>query len=805
MKWNVQRAVVLGAGTMGSRIAAHLANCGIPCYLLDLVPTELTPEEKKKGLSLNASSVRNRIAQTGLQAALKGKPAAFFLEEQSSHVTVGNFDDHLGWIGEADWVIEAVAEDLEIKRNLLGRIVALRRPGTVVSTNSSGLSVERMASEFPPEFRRHWLGTHFFNPPRYLHLLEVIPGPDTLPEVVQAVSEFADLRLGKGVVRAKDTPGFIANRIGTFAICHILRVMQEEGLQVEEVDALTGPLIGWPKSATCGMLDLVGLDILAVTTRHLRSSLPQDESREVFTLPELVEKMLAQGLLGAKTGSGFYKQVRQPSGATEKLVLDPQTLEYRPWQNARLAELDKLQGVESKERIFPLWQLAQSEDRAGRFVWKALSRLLLYTARRTPEIAESITDVDQAMRWGFGWELGPFELWDALGLEPSVRRMERDGSAIPENIVRMLSAGRRRFYEPSDGTPRYFDFSRERYQPVEARPGILLLRGGPHTPPVIRQSAEASLRDLGDGAACVEFHGKANSIGPDTVKMIHGGLQELGKNFDALVIANQGKDFCAGANLALLLEMIEAQNWEAVDQMVRRFQQTMLAMKYATKPVVAAPFRFTLGGGCEVALAAVRVQAAAETYMGLDETGVGLVPAGGGAKEMLLRATDSLPERAELIHAVREVFEIIGYAKVSGSTEEARQMRFLQEGDGITMNPDRLLADAKQTALEMARAGYHPAQIGPRTGIRVVGENGLAELKVWIHNARRGGWITDHDAMVTTKLAEILCGGRITGPATVSEQYLLDLEREAFLSLCGEPNTQTRIKAMHETGKPLRN
>ncbi|OFW13294.1 MAG: hypothetical protein A3H27_19280 [Acidobacteria bacterium RIFCSPLOWO2_02_FULL_59_13] len=802
MKWNVQRAVVLGAGTMGSRIAAHLANCGIPCYLLDLVPTELTSEEKKKGLDMASPLVRNRVAQIGLQAALKAKPAAFFLEEKSSHVTVGNFEDHLGRVGEADWVIEAVAEDLEIKRNLLGRIVALRRPGTVVSTNSSGLSVERMASEFPPEFRRHWLGTHFFNPPRYLHLLEVISGPDTLPEVVQAVSEFADLRLGKGVIRAKDTPGFIANRIGTFAICHILRLMQEEGLQVEEVDALTGPLIGWPRSATFGMLDLIGLDTVAAVTRHLRSSLPQDESREVFTLPEFLEKMLAQGLLGAKTGGGFYKQLRQPSGATEKLVLDLQTLEYRPRQKTPLHELEKWIGVESGERIF---QLAQSEDSAGRFIWKALSRILLYTARRAPEIADSIADVDQAMRWGFGWELGPFELWDALGLEHSVRRMEREGSAIPDNISRMLSAGRRRFYEPLDGTHRYFDFSRERYQPVEARPGILLLRGGPHTPPVIRQSAEASLRDLGDGAACVEFHSKANSIGPDTVAIIHSGLQELGKNFDALVIANQGKDFCAGANMALLLQMIEAENWQAIDQMVRRFQQTMLAIKYATKPVVVAPFRFTLGGGCEVVLAAVRVQAAAETYMGLVETGVGLVPAGGGAKEMLLRATDPLPERAELIHAVREVCEIIGYAKVSGSAEEARQMRFLQEGDSITMNPDRLLADAKQTALEMAHAGYHPAEIGPRTDIRVVGENGLAELKVAIHNARRGGWITDHDAMVTARLAEILCGGRITGPATVSEQYLLDLEREAFLSLCGEPNTQARMKSMLATGKPLRN
>ncbi|MBI4463100.1 MAG: enoyl-CoA hydratase/isomerase family protein [Acidobacteria bacterium] len=802
MNWNPQRTVVLGAGAMGSRIAAHLANCGIPSYLLDLVPKELTPEEKKKGLDRNSPTVRNRIARTGLEAALKGKPPAFYLEETAAFITVGNLEDHLSWIGEADWVIEAVAEDLEIKRNLLERVIPLRKPGAVISTNTSGLSIERIAAGFPEEFRRHWLGTHFFNPPRYLHLLEVIPSPDTLPEVVEAVSDFADRRLGKGVVRAKDTPGFIANRIGTFSICHILQLMQEENLSIEEVDALTGSLLGWPKSATFGTLDLVGLDILAALTDHLQTSLPQDESRESFVLPDVVRRMLAQGLLGAKTGAGFYKQARQASGATETLVLDPKTLEYRPRKKAPLPELERWKAMEETgERVC---QLAQSESRAGRFVWKVLSQLFLYTARRVPQIADRIVDMDQAMRWGFGWELGPFELWDTLGLETSVRRMEREGCAIPDNIAQMLSAGRR-FYETSDGARRYFDWASKRYQPIVVRPDILFLRGGPHTPPIVRQDAQASLRDLGDGVACVEFHSKANSISPDIVEVVNSSLQDLSRNFDALVIGNQGRDFSVGANLTLLLKQIESGNWEAIDQLVRRFQQMALAIQYASKPVVVAPFRYALGGGCEVVLAAPRVQAAAETYMGLVEAGVGLVPAGGGTKTMLLRATDLLPARAELTHAVREAFEIISYAKVSGSAEEARRMRFLQPGDSITLNPDRLLADAKQAALEMARTGYHPPRLTPRDDIRVVGETGLAELQISLYNARHGGWITDYDAVVATKIAHILCGGKITGPTTVSEQYLLDLEREAFLSLCGEPNTQARIKHMLETGKPLRN
>lgn len=783
MKWNVQRAVVLGAGTMGSRIAAHLANCGIPSYLLDLVPGELTPEEKKKGLELSSPSVRNRIARNGLEAAIKGKPAAFYVDELASFITLGNFEDDLAKVAEADWIIEAVAENLEIKRALLERVAAFRKPGAVVSSNTSGLPVARIAAGFPDEFRRHWLGTHFFNPPRYLHLLEVIPGPDTSPEIIEAVSNFAGLRLGKGVVRAKDTPNFVANRIGVFSTCNILHVMQEEGLTVEEVDRLTGPALGWPKSATFGTLDLVGLDVLVIVTQNLLQNAPQDECREIFRLPDFVGKMLVRGLLGAKTGSGFYKAPQQGSGG-EPQVLDLETLEYRPPKPAEFPSLGIGKGIaDVRERTRMLFG---SEDRAGRFLRKALGPVLLYAARRIPEIADGVVEVDRAMKWGFGWELGPFEMWDAVGVETAVRRMEGEGRDIPGNVRRMLSSGHTRFYDDSERGRRYFDFQTGDYHVLAQRPGILLLHGGQNAPRVIRHSADASLLDLGDGVACVEFHSKMKAIGPDCVSMVNAGLQELETGFEALIIANEGVHFSAGANLPLLLMEIWAGHWEEIDRQVRRFQQMTLGIKYSPKPVVVAPFRRVLGGGCEVALAAPRLRASAETYMGLVETGVGLVPAGGGVKEMLLRWTESLPPSEELLPAIKEAFQIISRARVSGSAEEALRLRFLRPGDGITMNWERLAADAKQTALEMAGEGYHPLYPGPRSDIQVGGEGALAELKIGIHIARRGEFITAHDALLAGKIAHILCGGKLTGTAIVTEQYLLDLEREAFLSLCGE-------------------
>jgi len=788
---------------MGARIAAHLANCGIPTVLLDVVPAELTPEEKKKGLDLTAPAVRNRVARAGLEAARKGTPAAFFRNDLVNCVTTGNFEDHLSWLAQADWIIEAIAEDLEIKRSLMGKVAPFRRSGAVFSTNTSGLSIARLAEDLPEEFRRHFLGTHFFNPPRYLHLVEIIPGPDTLPEVLDAVSEFADVRLGKGVVRAKDTPNFIANRLGVYSVCEVFRAMEEEGLSIEEVDQLTGPAIGWPKSATFGTLDLVGLDVFQSAMRTLIQHAPSEEPRDLFRLPAFAEQMLARGLLGAKTGSGFYERTKLRSGETEIRTLDPATLEYQPRKKVSFAALETARNIEdtgSRVRM-----LLQSEETAGRFLRKFLGRTLAYAAGRIPEIADRVVEVDRAMRWGFCWELGPFELWDAAGVPETVQQMEKDGRAVPEHIARMLASGARRFYSQANGTTRYFDFSQAAYAPVDQPAGVILLHGGAAAPPVIRESPDARLLDLGDGVACVEFRAKMNTIGPGVIAMVHTGLQELARGFDALVIGNQGANFSAGANLALLLREIQEKNWGEIDQTIRQFQQLNMAIKYSPKPVVVAPFRMTLGGGCEITLAAPHTQSAAETYIGLVETGAGLVPAGGGSKEMLLRAMDALPPGGDALAALRGLFKIIGLATVSGSAEEARRLGFLRASDGITMNPDRLLGDAKTAALQMTRGNYLLAQPNPRADVRVLGEGGLAELKIGIHQMRRGGFISEHDALVAGKLAHVLCGGKLSGAAAVSEQYLLDLEREAFLSLCAEEKTQARIEHLLKTGKPLRN
>ncbi len=806
MKWTVQRAAVLGAGTMGARIAAHLANCGVPSFLLDVASSELTSAEKKKGLDRNAPVVRNRAALSGLEAARKGSPAAFFLNELVDCVTPGNFEDNLHWVGQADWIIEAVAEDFEIKRRLLAKVAPFRKPGAVISTNTSGLSISRLAADFPEEFRRHFLGTHFFNPPRYLHLVEIIPGPDTLPDVLEAMSEFADVLLGKGVVQAKDTPNFIANRLGVYSVCQVFRAMEEEGLCIEEVDQLTGPAIGWPKSATFGTLDLVGLDVFQTAMRtqamHAPADLSLQELHNVFRLPVFAERMLERGVLGAKSGSGFYKRTKLRSGETEVLTIDPATLEYQPRKKVQVAALDAAGSITDVRQRIPA--LLQSQDAAGRFLRKLLHRTWAYAAGRIPEIADRVVEVDRAMRWGYGWELGPFELWDAAGVAETVQQMEKEGLVVPESVTRMLASGAQQVYDQANGTTSYFDFAQSAYLPVDQPPGVILLDAA-GAPPAIRESADACLRDLGDGVILVEFQGKMNTIGPGVIAMVHMGLQELARNFDALVIGNQGANFSAGANLALLLHEIEEKNWGAIDQTIRQFQQLNMTMKYSPKPVLVAPFRMTLGGGCEMALHAPRTQSAAETYTGLVETGAGLVPAGGGSKEMLLRTMDGLPPGGDALAALRELFRTISMATVSGSAAEARRLGFLRASDGITMNPDRLLGDAKEAARQMARGGHRPAHPGPRSDVRVLGEGGLAELKIGIHQVERGRFISEYDALVAQKLAYVLCGGRLTGAAAVSEQYLLDLERETFLSLCGEEKSQARMEHLLRTGKALRN
>jgi 3-hydroxyacyl-CoA dehydrogenase len=804
---DIRKVAVLGAGTMGARIAAHLANAGVPSVLLDLVPGELTPEEQKQGRALSDSKVRNRIAQAGLDAALKSRPPAFFVPEVARLITVGNFEDHLAWVGGCDWIIEAVTENLEIKRALLRRVEPLRASGAVISSNTSGTSLASIAAGFGEEFRRHWLGTHFFNPPRFMKLLEVIPTPETLPEVVGLISRFGDVVLGKGVVTAKDTPNFIANRIGTFVTMSVLRIMQEGGYTIEEIDALTGPAMGLPKSATFRTLDIVGLDVLAQVVKNLAESMPNDERRDLFQIPDFVSRMLERQRLGEKTGQGFYKKVKAAGdgdGESEILTLDLGTFEYRPRQTPKLAALEMAQNIEDPGQR--LAALMQSPDRVGQFYQRVLPETFHYAASRIPEISDDIVAVDNAMKWGYNWERGVFELWDAVGVEKIVEGWNKKNCPTPPLVEKLLGAGKKTLYSQTHGATCYFDFASENYRRLPERAGVLVLAALKAGKKEIKRNAGASLIDLDDGVLCLEFHSKMNTLGADTVQMVHAGLKALEDDFDAMVIGNQGQVFSAGANLMLLLIAAQDGEWDDIHEEVRRFQNANLALKYAPRPVVAAPHGLTLGGGVEMMLHTARVRAAAETYMGLVEVGVGLIPGGGGTKEMLIRAMDAVPQDqdSDPFLYLKEVFTNIGMAEVSSSAEDARRLGYLRPQDSITMNRDRQIADAKQVALDLVRLGYRPSK--PREDVLVLGQAGFAKLKLGLHLMRRAEYISDYDVVIGTHLARILSGGgEFTSPQRVSEQFLLDLEREAFVSLCGEKKTQERIQHMLKKGKALRN
>ena len=807
MKHRVEKAAVLGAGTMGARIAAHLANAGIPCYLLDIVPRELNADEKRKGMTLETPAVRNRIVLAGLEGAKKARPAAFFTPETARLVTPGNFEDNLAWCGEADWIIEAVAENLEIKRNLFSRIDAIRKPGSIVTSNTSGLPIKLIAEGRSEDFQQHWAGTHFFNPPRYMKLVELIAGPKTKREVLESLEEICDLRLGKGVVPAKDTPNFIANRIGTFSMLNALRQMQAMDMTIEEVDACTGQAVGWPKSATFRTADLVGLDVLVNVIRNIYENAPDDESREMYRVPKFVEDMVARGWLGDKTGGGFYKRVKK-GAESEILTLDWKKMEYRPRQKPKFGSIEAGKGIEdTRERLRALagpGLAGKGGDKANQFMWGGITEMCLYAARRVPEIANSILDVDRAIRWGFAWELGPFEMWNAIGVERMAQALERDGKEMPPLAKKVLATPKKVFYETEKGSAKYFDVATGSLKPVEEPAGIIVLKSLKDRTPVVQSNAGASLIDLGDGVVCCEFHAKMNSIGGDIVAMIHAGIGRLNSEFDAMVIANQAPNFSVGANLMLLLIGAQEGEWDDIHMAVRQFQRVNMAIKYAPAPIVAAPQGMALGGGCEISMHSARIQAAGESYIGLVETGVGLVPGGGGTKEMLIRANEHSAggESLDLFHALKPVFETIAMAKVSTSGEEARSLGFLRPSDLISMNRDRQVADAKQTALAMVRAGYHaPAP----TEIRVLGSEFLAAAKLAIHMLVRGEFATEYDGVVSRKLANILAGGALSAPQTVSEQYILDLEREAFVSLCGERKTQERVAHTLKTGKPLRN
>jgi len=807
----IHKVAILGAGTMGARIAAHFANAGVPSLLLDIVPPNAPPDAD--------GPARNKFAAAGLDGARKSKPAAFFEASLSRLVTVGNFDDDLKRLAEVDWIIEAIVENLEIKRSLLKKVESIRKPGTIVTTNTSGLPVAKIAAGFSEDFRRSWFGTHFFNPPRYMRLLELIPTPEADRTLIEAVTHFCNAQLGKGVVLAKDTPNFIGNRIGTFSVLNVIRLMQEMDLSIEEIDALTGQAVGWPRSATFRTIDLVGLDILG----HVVSNMTQNvrDEREL-QIPAFFRHMLERKWLGDKTKGGFYKKVKSGEGKEdERLALDWKTLQYDPQQKPKFAALDMAKNVEDTgARVRMLLGLdggaPQKADKAGAFLWAALSDLWTYSANRIPEISDSVVEIDRAMHLGFNWELGPFELWDAAGVEATVARMKKDGHPVAANVEKLLGSGKKSWYaddlETASGRA-YFDLASRHLKPVEVPAGVWSVEVAKKSNGVVKKNSGASLVDLGEGVGCIEFHSKMNALGADIISLVSQTLKPggPGDGFDAFVVTNDAQNFSVGANVMLLLMSVQEEEWDDVDLAIRQFQGMTQAIKFSPKPVVVAPFGLTLGGGCEISLHAAARQPHAEVYMGLVEVGVGLLPGGGGCKEMVLRAVDSAAsirpdgrgESVELLEAMKKAFETIATAKVSTSAHEARGLGFLSSSDRITMNRQRVLSDAKARALELVRAGYEPPVM--RTNIPAPGENILAALKMGVYMMRQGDYITDHEQKLATKIAEVLCGGNITPGTPVSEQYLLDLEREAFKSMCGEKKTQERIQFTLKTGKTLRN
>lgn len=792
--YNIKKAAVLGSGVMGSGIAAHLANIGIPTLLLDIAPKELTQEEEVKGLSLEHPAVRNRIVNGALQKLLKQKPAPLTSKKNLSLLSVGNFEDDLGKLKDVDWIIEVVVENLSIKQSLYEKIDAVRSPGTIISSNTSGISINAMAEGRSADFQKHFLGTHFFNPPRYLKLLEVVPANTTAPEVVSFMKTFGEDVLGKGVVLAKDTPNFIANRIGTYGLLITLQEMLKGGYSVGEVDSVTGPLIGRPKSATFRTLDVVGLDTFIHVAKNVYDQTTGEE-QQVFAVPEFLQKMVTNGWLGAKSGQGFF--LKQGKEIHE---IDPATLTYSPAKKLKTPSIEmakQTRGLANKVKA-----LTYAKDRTGELLWGIFAPTLLYSAQLHGEIADDIVAIDNAMKWGFGWQQGPFEIWDAIGVKDSVAKMEAEGREVPAFVKEMLANGVETFYTELDGDLAYYNGSQYVKVPVNEKEINLKRYKKKHG--VIKSNTGASLIDLGDGIALLEFHSQSNAIGLDIIQMINFAVDEVEANYKGLVIGNQGKNFCVGANLGMILVEAQDDNIFELDFVIKAFQDAMQKIKYSRKPVVATPFAMTLGGGAEVCLPAAHIQATMETYMGLVEVGVGLIPGGGGNKALYQKFLKGLPNGVEVDyqHIANKVFETIAMAKVSTSGEEARENNFLNFADGISVNPDHQLYDAKQAALALYEAGYQPPV---PTKVPVVGASGYGTLLIGAQGMFESGFISEHDLKIAKKLAYVIAGGKVPYGTLVDEQYLLNLEREAFLSLVADPLSQQRMQHMLLKGKPLRN
>ncbi|MGJ9457525.1 3-hydroxyacyl-CoA dehydrogenase NAD-binding domain-containing protein [Oceanobacillus sp. CF4.6] len=795
MKHSIKSAAVLGSGVMGSGIAAHLANSGIPVMMLDLVPRELTKEEEQKGLSMEHPVVRNRITAASKKNLLKQKPSPITTKKSLDLISIGNMEDDMEKLSNVDWIIEVVVENLEVKKKVFANIDTYRTEGTIVSSNTSGISVEAMIEDCSEDLKKHFLGTHFFNPPRYLKLLEVIPTKHTDPEVLSFMKQFGEDVLGKGVVEAKDTPNFIANRIGTYGLLVTVREMQKGAFSVGEVDSVTGPLIGRPKSATFRTLDVVGLDTFSHVAKNVYDQV-QGAEKEVFDVPEFMKKMLENGWLGAKSGQGFF--VKKDHVIYE---LNPETLEYEDRKKLKTTATEMAKQEKGPRNKLKALVSAKG-DKAGDLVWSVLKPVLIYSAELLGEIADDIVSIDQAMKWGFGWEVGPFETWDAIGLRKSVERMQEEGETVPDWVLKMLEKGNESFYKTGNGSVYYYD--REGYNQQEFNQKEINIKNVKEVKGIIKKNSGASLIDMGDGVALLEFHSPSNAIGLDIIQMVNYAIEEVDRNYKGLVIGNQGKNFCVGANLAMMLMEAQDDNYFELDMVIRQFQNMTMNIKYSEKPVVTAAFNMTLGGGAEVSLPAAAIQASPETYIGLVEFGVGLIPGGGGTKELYLKELRNLPQGVDfdLTKIGNNVFEKVATAKVSTSAAEAIENGYLDSNDRISANPDHLLYDAKERVLALVKAGYKKPK---RENIPVVGEAGYAAMVMGAKTLQYGGYASDHDVKIAEKLAYVLSGGRMKEGTLIDEQVMLDLEREAFLSLIAEPLTQARMQHMLVKGKALRN
>lgn len=801
MKRLIQKIAVLGSGVMGSRIACHFANIGCEVLLLDILPKELNDAEKSKGLTMENKAVRNRIVNDALAFALKSNPSPIYKKEFAKRITTGNFEDDMAKIANYDWTIEVVVENLDIKKKVYEQVEKFRKPGTLITSNTSGIPIHLLTEGRSEDFKDHFCGTHFFNPPRYLKLLEIIPTPHTKAEIVSFLMEYGEKFLGKTTVLAKDTPAFIANRVGVYGIMSLLHLVEKMGLTVEEVDKLTGPVLGRPKSATFRTGDVVGLDTLVNVANGLKQGVPNDEANALFVLPDYLKKMVENKWLGDKTGQGFYKKVKGKDGKSEILALDLKTLEYRPQQKAKFATLEMTKPVENlKDR---LKMLVAGKDKAGEFYRATFAGLFQYVSNRIPEIADELYKIDDALKAGFGWDLGPFEYWDAIGVKESVELMEAAGAKPNAWVYEFLKAGNTSFYKIENGKKVFYDIPSKSYKTIPGTEEFISLEALRGTNTIWKNSG-VSIIDLGDGILNVEFHTKMNTIGGEVLAGLNKAIDIAEKDYKGLVISNEGANFSAGANVGMIFMMAAEQEWDELNMAVRMFQNTTMRMRYSSIPVVVAPHNLTLGGGCEMCLHADMVVAHAESYIGLVEFGVGVIPGGGGTKEFAVRLSDSLHEGDVELNIFREKFLTIGQAKVSTSAYEAFDLGILRKGiDKVVISRARQLAEAKAECLLLAEAGY--TKPAPRKDIRVLGNQALGLVYVGANSMYSGNYMSEHDLKISQKLGYVIAGGDLSQPTLVSEQYLLDLEREAFVQLCTERKTMERLHSIINGGKVLRN